>query len=82
MTQGKCTLVLAMLDIFPEGDLPNAPRGPIYSTDVANFRDIELLANNINLHCVVFRHSAGYRVAGRLIQVPSYYAHIAWFADC
>ncbi|KAG7007613.1 hypothetical protein G7Y79_00009g027220 [Physcia stellaris] len=62
--QGQCTLIIAMLDIFPVGQLPNAPKGPTYGTDIASFRDIELLASNINLHCVVFRHSAGYRVAG------------------
>ena len=67
--QGKCTLVIAMLDVFPDGRLPNAPKGPTYGTDIASFRDIELLASNINLHCVVFRHSAGYRVAGRSIRV-------------
>ena len=53
-----------MLDIFPDGELPIAPEGPLYDTDVASFRDIDLLANNINVQCVLLRHSAGYRVTG------------------
>ena len=58
-----------MLDVFPDGDLPNAPKSPTYTTDIASFRDIELLARNVLLNCVVLRHSAGYRVAGKGTQV-------------
>lgn len=65
MNQGKCTLVIAMLDVIPDGDLPNAPKGPLYSTDVATFRDLKYYADNVLLECVVMRHGAGYRVAGR-----------------
>ena len=63
--EGACTLVLAMLDVFPDGDLPNVHEGPLYTTDIASFRDIEFLARDLVLNCVLLRHSAGYRVAGK-----------------
>ena len=63
-TIGACTLVIAMLDVFGEGDLPNPPEGPFYDTDVASFRDLQLDAGRVDLSCVVLQHSGGYRVAG------------------
>ena len=67
---GKCTLVIALLDVFPDGALPNAPKGPLYNTDVATWRDLKFHADNILLQCVVLRHSAGYRVAGMSTLLP------------
>jgi len=62
---GACTLVIAMLDVFEKRDLPNPPPGPLYDTDVATFRELSLSADSIDLSCVVLRHGAGYRIAGR-----------------
>ena len=62
--QGKCTLVLAMLNVFPDGALPNAPKGPTYPTDIASFDEVWHLAIDLVLQCLVLQHSAGYRVAG------------------
>lgn len=56
-----------MMEIFGKGDLPNAPKGPFYDTDVASFRDINIYATRVDLSCVVLRHSAGYHVAGTSI---------------
>lgn len=66
MRIGDCTLVIAMLDVFGKGDLPNAPPGPLYDTDVATFRELSLGADSIDLSCVVLRHGGGYRIAGGL----------------
>ena len=68
-----------MLDVIPDGDLPNAPKGPLYGTDVATFRDLKFYADNILLECVVMRHGAGYRVAGRSLEYPSYLACPDWW---
>ena len=82
MKQGRCTLVIAMLDVIPDGDLPNPPEGPLYGTDVATFRELKYSADNILLECVVMRHGAGYRVAGRSPEHAPYLACRRLVDDC
>ncbi|KAL8826604.1 MAG: hypothetical protein Q9191_003699 [Dirinaria sp. TL-2023a] len=64
-TVGACTLVLAMMDIFKPGELPNQPKGPFYETDIATYSDLHFAALNVELHCVVLRHGGGYGAVGR-----------------
>ena len=75
-TTGGCTLVIAMMDVFGSGDLPNPPEGPFYHTDFASFRDLVLYAGRIEISCVVLQHSAGYLVGGEAFPFCVFIEHL------
>ncbi|KAL8971978.1 MAG: hypothetical protein Q9197_002994 [Variospora fuerteventurae] len=61
---GTCTVVIAMLNIFPEADLPDPPKNPLGSSDVTTFHDLYLAADNVLHHCVTWLQQAGYQQEG------------------
>ena len=75
-TIGSCTLVIAMMDVFGSGDLPNPPEGPFYDTDFSNFGELSLYAGLIEISCVVLQHSAGYRVGGKACPLCVFIKHL------
>ncbi|KAL9020071.1 MAG: hypothetical protein Q9185_002685 [Variospora sp. 1 TL-2023] len=63
-TAGTCTVVIAMLNIFPEADLPDPPKNPLGSSDVTTFHDLYLAADSVLHHCVAWLQQAGYQQEG------------------
>ncbi|KAI4173805.1 MAG: hypothetical protein LQ346_008348 [Caloplaca aetnensis] len=61
---GTCTVVIAMLDIFPLGDLPEPPRPPFTPTDITSFHDLYQAATSVQLNCVTWLKQAGYQQEG------------------
>ncbi|KAI4287496.1 MAG: hypothetical protein L6R35_003244 [Caloplaca aegaea] len=62
---GTCTVVIAMLKIFPEADLPDPPKNPLGSSDVTTFHDLYLAADSVHHHCVEWLQQAGYQQEGK-----------------
>lgn len=62
---GSCTLVIAMLDVFPRMDLPDPPPTPSRLSDVSNFYDLHQAAMRVQSTCVQWIHQAGYLDLGR-----------------
>ncbi|KAL8898888.1 MAG: hypothetical protein Q9207_006474 [Kuettlingeria erythrocarpa] len=60
-TAGTCTVVIAMLGIFPPVDLPDPPRHPFTPTDVTNFHNLYQAAKSVHLNCVTWLKQAGYQ---------------------
>lgn len=62
---GTCTLVIAMLDLFPLMDLPEPPKPPFRPSDVSSFRDTYEAATSVHLNCVRWLRQAGYQQEGK-----------------
>lgn len=67
---GTCTLVIAMLNLFPEADLPDPPKHFLGSSDVTSFEDLYLAAISVQDNCVAWLHQAGYQQEGK--RTPSF----------
>lgn len=64
---GACTLVVVMMNVFKDGDLPDPPKGPFYDTEVTTYHDLHMAAVQVELHCVVLRRSGGYEALGEFL---------------
>ena len=63
---GTCTLMIAMLNLFPPRDLPDPPRGPpLMSSDVSTFYDLHESAIKVFQTCVNWLHQVGYQDVGK-----------------
>ncbi|KAL8924517.1 MAG: hypothetical protein Q9208_003992 [Pyrenodesmia sp. 3 TL-2023] len=61
---GTCTVVIAMLDIFPPSDLPEPPRPPFWPSDITSFHELYQAATSVHLNCLTWLKQAGYQQEG------------------
>ncbi|KAI4256628.1 MAG: hypothetical protein LQ352_002018 [Teloschistes flavicans] len=71
-TVGSCTLVIAMLGVFPQMDLPDPPSTPVRLSDVSTFYDLHQAALRVHSTCVQWIHQAGYLDIGAVNSMGSF----------
>ena len=65
MMEGKCTLVIVMLNFFPNGRLPGIEKGIAFpSRDQASFLDVYVVALKLQRACSETRSQPGWAPVG------------------
>ena len=66
--EGKCTIAIVMVNVFPQGYLPGAEKRTYPSRDVASFLELYTLSNQIYHYCMVNKAQPGWAPAGKQFQ--------------